>query len=156
MMMVCCPRFATARCAFSMCWPYQSMTFTSSVMDPFSFRVPLTLWTGTGFGKGQVSSLCFWTKVWLMNIPVAPESRRADVETDCREVAVWSSMAMLRAQADLDKMYMDGGGTAGGSGGTDSCFFLGVSLLSNVPRIGCDSVGYLKWKRFLLNQEIMG
>ncbi len=79
-----------------------------------------------------------------MNIPVAPESRRADVETDCREVVVQSSTAMLRAQADLDKMYMDGGGTAGGSRGTDPCFFLGASLLSNVPCIGCDSAGYLQ------------
>ena len=51
---------------------------------------------------------------------------------------------MLRAQVDLDKMYMDGGGTAGGSGGTDSCFFLSASLLSNVPHIGCDSAGYLQ------------
>jgi len=32
-----------------------------------------------------------------MNIPVAPESRRVDVETDWREVVVQSSMAMLRA-----------------------------------------------------------
>ncbi len=79
-----------------------------------------------------------------MNIPVAPELRRADVETDHREVVVWSSTAMLRAWADLDKTYMDGGGTVGGSGDTDSCFFLGVSLLSNVPHIGCDSVGYLQ------------
>src|SRR6266436_8505240 len=86
------------------------MTLTSSVMDLFLFRVPLMLWTGTGFGKGQVSSLCFWMKAWLMNIPVAPELRRADMEMDCREVVVWSSMAMLRAWADLDKTYMDGGG----------------------------------------------
>ena len=83
------------------------------MMDPFLFRVPSTLWTGTGFGKGQVSSLCFWMKAWLMNIPVAPESRRADVETDHKEVVVWSSMAMLRAWVDLDKMYMDGGGDCG-------------------------------------------
>src|SRR5258708_3479706 len=110
MMMVCHPRFATMRCAFSMCWPYQSMTSTSSVMDLFSFGVPSTLWTGTGFGKGQVSSLCFWTKVWLTNIPVALELRRADVEMDHREVVVWSSMAILRAWVDLDKTYMDGGG----------------------------------------------
>src|SRR5258708_1617877 len=110
MMMVCCLRFATVRHAFSMCWPYQSVTLTSSVMDPFLFRVPSTLWTGTGFGKDQVSSLCFWMKAWLMNIPVVLELRRADVEMDHREVVVQSSMAMLRAQADLDKMYMDGGG----------------------------------------------
>src|SRR5258705_6282796 len=129
MMMVCCLRLATARCTFSVCWPYWSMTSTSSMMDPFSFRVPSTLWTGTGFGKGQVSSLCFWMKAQLMNIPVVPELRRADVEMDCREVVVWSSMAMLRVWADLDKTYMDGGGTVGGSGDTDSCFFLGVFTL---------------------------
>src|SRR5260221_6577104 len=129
MMTVCHLRFATTRHAFSVCWPYQSMTSTSSMMDLFLFRVPSTLWTGTGFGKGWVSSLCFWMKAWLMNIPVAPEPRRADVETDHREVVVQSSMAMLRVQADLDKMYMDGGGTVGGSGDTDT------SLLSNVPHI---------------------
>src|SRR5258705_13627711 len=112
-MMVCCPRFATARCTFFMCWPYQSMTLTYSMMDPFLFRVPSTLWTGTGFGKGWVSSLCFWKKVQLMKIPVALELRRADVETDHREVVVQSSMAMLRAWVDLDKMYMDGGGNCG-------------------------------------------
>src|SRR5258708_35838672 len=99
MMMVCCLRFATARHAFSVCWPYQSMTSTSSIMDPFLFGVPLMLWTGTEFGKGQVSNLCFWTKVQLMNILVVLESRRADVETDHREVVVQSSMAMLRAWA---------------------------------------------------------
>src|SRR5258708_37426523 len=129
MMTVCHLRLATARCVFSMCWPYQSMTLTSSVMDLFSFGVPSTLWTGTGFGKGWVSSLCFWMKAWLMNIPVAPESRRADVEMDHREVVVWSSTAMLRVQADLDKMYMDGGGTVGGSGDTDTSF------PSNFPHI---------------------
>src|SRR5258708_29493271 len=109
MMTVCCPRFVTARCTFSVCWPYWSMTSTPSVMNLFSFGVPLTLWTGTRFGKGWVSSLCFWMKVQLMNNPVAPESRRVDVETDCREVVVQSSMAMLRAWMDLDRMYMDGG-----------------------------------------------
>src|SRR5258708_35437732 len=129
MMMVCCLRFATVRHAFSMWWPYQSMTLTSSVMDPFLFRVPLMLWTGTGFGKGWVSSLCFWLKAWLMNIPVAPESRRADVEMDHRVVVVQSSMAMLRVQADLDKMYIDGRGTVGGSGDTDTSF------PSNFPHI---------------------
>src|SRR5260221_9864753 len=113
MMTVCHLRFATPRHAFSVCWPYQSMTSTSSMMDPFSFRVPLTLWTGTGFGRGQVSSLCFWTKAQLTNIPVVPESRRVEVETDHREAVVWSSMLMLRAWADLDRTYMDGGVTAG-------------------------------------------
>ena len=45
-----------------------------------------------------------------MNIPVALELRRVDVEMDCREVVVRSSMAMLRAWVDLDRTYMDGGG----------------------------------------------
>ncbi len=80
-----------------MCWPYWSMALTSSVMDPFSFRVTSTLWTGTRFGRGLVSSLCFWTKVQLMNIPVVPESRRVEVDMDHREVVVQSSMVMLRA-----------------------------------------------------------
>ena len=80
-------------------------------------------------------------KAWLTNIPVVLELSRADVEMDCREVVVQGSTAMLRAQADLDKTYMDGGRTVGGSRGTD-CFFLGASLLSNVPHIGCDSAGY--------------
>src|SRR5258707_12157715 len=95
MMMVCHPRLATARHAFSMCSPYQSMTSTSSVMDPFSFGVLSTLWTGTGFGKGQVSSLCFWIKAQLTNILVAPDLRRVHVETDGRDVWVKSSTAML-------------------------------------------------------------
>ena len=77
------------------------------------------LWMGTGFGKGWVSNLCFWKKTRLTNIPVAPESRRV-------VVVVWSSTLMLRAQVDLDKTYMDGGATAGGSGGIGSCFTLGV------------------------------
>src|SRR5258708_38921502 len=115
MMMVCCPRLVTARCTFSVCWPYWSMTSTSSMMDPFSFGVPSTLWTGTGFGRGQVSSLCFWAKAQLTNIPVVPESRRAEVEMQHREVVVRSSTLMLRAWADLDRTYMDGGVTVGGS-----------------------------------------
>ena len=150
MMTLCHLRLATARCAFSVCWPYQSITSTSSVIEPFSFGVPSTLWMGTGLGRAQVSSLCFWTKIWLTNIPVAPESRRAEVEMECREVVVWSSTFMLRVHADLDRMYMDGGGTAGGSRGTGSCFTLGASLLSGVPRNGCDSVGYLQRECFLL------
>ena len=44
-----------------------------------------------------------------MNIPVAPESRRAEVETEHREVVVQSSMFMLRVCVDLDRTYMDGG-----------------------------------------------
>ena len=59
--------------------------------------------------------MCFWAKAWLTNIPVAPESRRAEVEMEHREVVVQSSMLMLRAWVDLDRTYMDGGVTAGGS-----------------------------------------
>src|SRR5258708_7389168 len=151
MMTVCCPRLATARCAFSVCCPYQSMTSTSSVMDPFSFGVPSTLWTGTGFGRGQVSSLCFWAKAWLTNIPVAPESRRAEVEMEHREVVVQSSTLMLRAQVDLDRTYMDGGVAGACTRDTDSRFSLGASLLSGVPCIRCDLVGYLQQECFLLS-----
>src|SRR5260370_42716349 len=120
------------------------MPSTCCVLDPFLFWVPSTLGTGTGFGRGQVSSLCFWAKARLTNIPGAPESRRAEVETECREVVVQSSTLILRAWADLDRMYMDGGVTVGGSGDTDSCFSLGESLLSGVPHIGCDLAGYLQ------------
>src|SRR5258705_12843694 len=70
---------------------------------------------------------------------------------ECREVVVRSSMLILRAQADLDRMYMDGGATAGGSGDTDSHFSLGASLLSGVPRIGSDLVGHLQQECFLLS-----
>src|SRR5258707_14211120 len=69
-----------------------------------------------------------------------------------REVVVQSSMLMLRAQADLDRTYMDGGGTGGGSRDTDSNFSLGVSLLSGVPHIGWDLAGYLQQEHFLLSK----
>src|SRR5258707_4901353 len=106
-----------------------------------------------GFGRGQVSSLCFWAKAQLTNIPVAPESRRAEVEMEHREVVVQSSTLMLRVQADLDRTYMDGGVTVGGSRDTDSHFSLGVSLLSGVPHIRCDLVGYLQQECFLLSNQ---
>src|SRR5258707_15302991 len=102
---------------------------------------------------GRVSSLCFWAKAWLTNIPVAPESRRAEVETEHREVVVQSSMLMLRAWSDLDRTYMVGGVTVGGSRDTDSHFSLGASLLSGVPCIGCDLAGYLQQECFLLSNQ---
>src|SRR5260221_11367798 len=68
-----------------------------------------------------------------------------------REVVVWSSTLMLRAWVDLERMYMDGGVDVGGSSDADSCFSLGASLLSGVPRIGCDLVGYLQQEHFLLS-----
>jgi len=88
--------------------------------------------------------LCFWANARLTNIPVVPELRRAEVETEHREVVVRSSTLMLRVQADLDRTYMDGGVTVGGSGDTDSRFSLGASLLSGVPHIRCDLAGYLQ------------
>jgi len=60
---------------------------------------------------------------------------------------------MLRVQVDLDRTYMDGGVTVGGSGDTDSHFSLGVSLLSGVPRIRHDLVGYLQQECFLLSNQ---
>ena len=54
--------------------------------DPFSFVDPSTLCTRTGWGRGVVSSWCFCTKLWFMNMPVALESRSVDMETDAREV----------------------------------------------------------------------
>src|SRR5258708_38243729 len=123
------------------------------MMERFSFGVPLTLGTSYGFGRGQVSSLCFLAKAWLTNIPVAPESRRVEVEMEHREVVVQSSMLMLRAQADLDRTYMDGGVTVGGSRDTDSHFSLGASLLSGVPHIRCDLAGYLQQEHFLLSNH---
>ena len=65
-----------------------------------------------------------------------------------KEVVVWSSMLMLRVQAELDRTYMDGGATVGGSRDTDSHFSLDASLLSGVPCIRCDSVGYLQQEFF--------
>src|SRR6266436_3539086 len=85
--------------------------------------------------------------------PCCTKSRRVEVEMECREVVVQSSMLMLRVQADLDRTYMDGGVTVGGSGDTDSRFSLGVSLLSGVPHIGCDLVGYLQQEHFLLSNR---
>jgi len=43
-----------------------------------------------------VSSQCFCTKSRLMNIPVAPESKRAEVAMEAREVREVSSTWRLR------------------------------------------------------------
>src|SRR6266481_634375 len=56
--------------------------WTSSMTDPFSFAEPSTLHTRTGWGRGVVLSLCFCTKLWFMNMLVAPESRSMDLETE--------------------------------------------------------------------------
>ena len=65
-------------------------------------------------------------------------------------MVVQSSMLILRAWADLDRTYMDGGVTVGGGRDTDSHFSLGASLLSGVPHIRCDLAGYLQQEHFFL------
>src|SRR5258707_9083680 len=101
MITICCPRFATVRCTLSEWHPKQRVTWTSSMTDLFSFGEPSMLRTRMGWGSGVVSSWCFCTKLWFMNIPVAPESRSMDVETDAREVREVSSTWMLREQGEF-------------------------------------------------------
>src|SRR5260221_9117317 len=60
----------------------------------------------------MVSSWCFCTKLQFMNMLVAPESRRVDVEMDVREVREVSSTWTLREQGEFfNRMYIAGGGT---------------------------------------------
>src|SRR5258707_7959854 len=78
--------------------PKQRVIWTSSMTDPFSFGELLTLHTRTGWGSRVVSSWCFCTKLRFMNMPVALESRSADmpVEMDASEVREVSLTWMLR------------------------------------------------------------
>ena len=69
--------------------------------DPFSFGEPSTLHMRMGWGSRVVSSWCFCTKLWFMNMPVAPESRSTDMEMDVREVREVSSTWMLREQGEF-------------------------------------------------------
>jgi len=69
--------------------------------DPFSFVEPLMLCMRTGWGSKVVSSWCFCTKLQFMNMPVALESRSADVEMDVSEVREVSSTWMLREQGEF-------------------------------------------------------
>ncbi len=64
--------------------------------DLFSFGELLTLHMRMGWGSGVVSSWCFCTKLQFMNMPVALESRSADMEMDVREVREVSLTWMLR------------------------------------------------------------
>ena len=75
--------------------------WTSSMTDLFSFAELSTLHMRTGWGRGVVSSWCFCTKLWFMNMLVAPESRSMDVETDAREVREVSLTWMLREQGEF-------------------------------------------------------
>src|SRR5258706_502305 len=101
MIIVCCPRFGKVGCAVLEWHPEGRVKGTSSMTDLFSFREPLMLCTRMGWGSGVVSSWCFCTKLWFMNIPVAPESRSTDVEMDAREVREVSSTWMLREQGEF-------------------------------------------------------
>ncbi len=96
MITICCPRFVTARCAFSEWHLKWRVMWTSPMTDPFSFAELSTLHTRTGWGSGVVSSWCFCTKLWFMNIPVALESRSVDMEMDAREVREVSLTWTLR------------------------------------------------------------
>ena len=69
--------------------------------DLFSFVEPSMLHTRMGWGRGVVSSWCFWTKLQFMNIPVSLESRSTDVEMDAREVREVSSTWTLREQGEF-------------------------------------------------------
>ena len=69
--------------------------------DPFSFGELSTLCMRMGWGSGVVSSWCFCTKLRFMNIPVAPESRSTDMETDASEVREVSLTWMLREQGEF-------------------------------------------------------
>src|SRR5258708_2339731 len=70
MITVCCPRFATARCALLEWHPKRRVTWTSSMTDPFSFGEPSTLRMRTGWGSGVVSSWCFCMKLQLETTPL--------------------------------------------------------------------------------------
>ena len=52
--------------------------------------------TQQDWGSGVVSSQCFCTKSQLMNILVAPESKRVEVAMEAREVREVSSTWRLR------------------------------------------------------------
>ena len=100
MMRDCHPRFVAAKRAHSVCHLNVRRASSSLVMAPFSFGVPLTLWTGMGWGSGVVLSLCLQMNSGLTKFLVAPESRSADTDMVAREVRVVSLMARLRDQGD--------------------------------------------------------
>ena len=92
----CRPRLVMENCALSECCPKHRRAWTSSVMELCSLVEPSTLHNRMGWGSGVVSSWCFCTKSQLMNIPVAPESKRAEVAMEAREVREVSSTWRLR------------------------------------------------------------
>ena len=55
-------------------------------------------------GEGVVSMLCFRTKSRFTNMPVAPESRSADVDMDQREVVAHNTTMTFSERGEfLDK-----------------------------------------------------
>src|SRR5258705_13910497 len=91
----------TANCALSECHLKHRRVWTSSVMEPCSLAEPSTLCNRMGWGSGVVSSWCFCTKSQLMNILVAPESKRAEVAMEAREVREVSSTWRLREHGEV-------------------------------------------------------
>src|SRR5258708_1327419 len=82
----CHPRLVMANCALSECHPKCRRAWSSSVMEPCSLAEPSTLCNRTGWGLEAVSRWCLHTKVLLMNILVAPDSKSADVAMEVRAV----------------------------------------------------------------------
>ena len=105
----CCPKLVTASLVHSSWDPMCRRASTSSVMKPFSFRVPSTLCTGISPGRGVVSKLCHQTKSQLMNMPVAPESRRVDTVMGRSKVVGHRFIVRFREQGDFfERMYILG------------------------------------------------
>ena len=105
----CRPKLVTASLVRSSWDPMRRRASTSSVMKPFSFGVPSTLCTGIGPGRGVVSRLCRQTKSQLMNMPVAPESRRADTVMGRREVVRRRFIVRFRERGDFfERTYILG------------------------------------------------
>ena len=67
-------------------------------MDPFLLTDPSTLHTGIARGRGEVSNLCSCTNFLSINILVALESNKAEVEMVDRDGRDRSSTGRLRDQ----------------------------------------------------------
>ena len=67
-------------------------------MDPFSLTDPSTLHTGITQGRGEVSNLCSHMNFLSINILVAPESNKVEVEMVDRDGRDRSSTGRLRDQ----------------------------------------------------------
>ena len=90
------PKPVTVKKARSEWFQYFKASSTTSVMEPASFRVLSMLRMGIGLERVWVGSRFALTYSWLMNIPVALESRRAFTALTSPVSVVWSSMFSLR------------------------------------------------------------